>query len=336
MTITDNGLHIIGGDSAAGCFMQAFKMHERLLIHHDMLSFGPTPQCTDIHSWKRVRLDYLQALFEDIMDVDFDASRKDLVANAGMLIDAELIYIWATTGIEDQLLILFVIYLTEMLGADPSKIKINLFEKMPDRDYSPSSMGQISPEQMVKHPAPITLDQNTINLYRSAWLAYSAETPVQISQIISSPGQHNKYILQTLALILRRYPDIKTGLGYWDYQLLINCKKHGPLAAKTIGYTIGSSSDEGDYVGDYYLFTRLKYLASKELTKPLIIYTGEQDTFRGASVALTEFGEAVLDRRLSSYPVNPIDEWVGGVHLSSEKCNLWFYNNGRLVDINET
>ena len=136
-------------------------------------------------------------------------------------------------------------------------------------------------------------------------------------------------------MILRHYPDVNTGLGYWDEQLLNNCKKHGPSAAKTIGYTIGTSRDEGDYVGDYYLFTRLKYLASKELTKPLMTYAGEQDTFRGASVSLTEFGEAVLSRRLSSYPVNPIDEWVGGVHLSSEKEHLWFYNNGRLVGAKE-
>jgi hypothetical protein len=48
-------------------------------------------------------------------------------------------------------------------------------------------------------------------------------------------------------------------------------------------------------------------------------------------VALTAFGEAVLDGRASNFPANPIDDWAGGVHLSSITGNVWLNDNGRLV-----
>jgi len=336
MCITENGLHIIAGDSAAGSFKHAFKMHKRLLIHHDILACGPTPQCPDLHSWKRIRLEYLQNLFNGIYKVSFEKSRNDLLANSAMLRDAEFIYIWVTTGIEDQLLIMFLTYLLEMVEGNTDSIRVIQFEKMPDREFTPSSMGQLSSGQILKHPVPILLDQSAVNMYRSAWQALTADKPLKLIQFVTSEKQNNKYIVRALSLMLRRYPDINTGLGYWDKQLLINTSNYSPSGTKTIAYTLVTDSEDDEYVGDGYLFNRLKYLASNELPKPLIKYSGRHDTFRESSVFLTEFGKEVVDGKLSSYPVNPIDEWVGGVHLSSKEGNLWFYDNGKLVSANKT
>ncbi|MCA9131440.1 MAG: hypothetical protein KDB22_30360, partial [Planctomycetales bacterium] len=67
--------------------------------------------------------------------------------------------------------------------------------------------------------------------------------------------------------------------------------------------------------------------------EPLLELTGNMENCRGAEVTLTDFGRAVLEGRASAYPTNPIDEWIGGVHLSSEEGNLWMYNGDSLQKV---
>jgi hypothetical protein len=39
----------------------------------------------------------------------------------------------------------------------------------------------------------------------------------------------------------------------------------------------------------------------------------------------------VLDGKASSWPVNPVDDWAGGVHLSSAAGNVWFVEGGKVI-----
>ena len=58
------GLHIVLGDSAAGIFTRVFFARDRLLIDHDVLSCGPTPDFSDLVVWSKLRrrlLDQLRA-----------------------------------------------------------------------------------------------------------------------------------------------------------------------------------------------------------------------------------------------------------------------------------
>src|SRR5678816_3413045 len=82
-----------------------------------------------------------------------------------------------------------------------------------------------------------------------------------------------------------------------------------------------------------YMLGRLKRMADARLPKPLIEMGGDLTSIRygDVTVALTPFGREVLDGKASSYPINPIDDWAAGVHLSSREGNLWFNKGGRLV-----
>jgi len=65
--------------------------------------------------------------------------------------------------------------------------------------------------------------------------------------------------------------------------------------------------------------------------KPLLALSGNQTSIRHAEAALTPFGEEVLRGAASNYPTNPVDDWVGGVRLSSAEGTVWFNDGGRLV-----
>ena len=50
----------------------------------------------------------------------------------------------------------------------------------------------------------------------------------------------------------------------------------------------------------------------------MISITGDTRTMRGCEVKLASFGQKVLAREANNVQENGIDDWVGGVHLSTE------------------
>ena len=131
--------------------------------------------------------------------------------------------------------------------------------------------------------------------------------------------------------MLRRYPAKQTGLAYWDFELLRKTREQGPKAARIIAYAMTEDFYDGDLTGDWYLFGRLLRLGDSRLPKPLLTLTGDIRHMRHTEAALTPFGQAVLDGREANFPANPIDDWAGGVHLSSITGNVWLNDNGRLI-----
>jgi hypothetical protein len=108
-------------------------------------------------------------------------------------------------------------------------------------------------------------------------------------------------------------------------------KKHAPITARVIGYTIFHDDCESDVVGDAYLFQRLHHLAN--LPNPLVHLSENTTQMRKTKVGITDFGENIINQSVSSFPSNPIDDWVGGVHLNSLENSLWFYSRGQLKKV---
>jgi hypothetical protein len=72
-------------------------------------------------------------------------------------------------------------------------------------------------------------------------------------------------------------------------------------------------------------------LGSTANARPLATLSGDQQSIRRTEAVITPFGEDVLRGAASNYPANPIDDWAGGVRLSSADGILWFSDGGRLV-----
>jgi len=54
---------------------------------------------------------------------------------------------------------------------------------------------------------------------------------------------------------------------------------------------------------------------------------------RDTQVRVTEAGIDVLDGRANAVALNGIDDWVCGVHLSSEENRVWFREGDLLVGL---
>jgi hypothetical protein len=114
-------------------------------------------------------------------------------------------------------------------------------------------------------------------------------------------------------------------------RVTLNSPHTGPKAVRAIGHTLGENFD-ADLVGDHYLFWHLRHLGSSGCAQPLIRISGDASSMRTCEVALTDAGRSVLELRTNAVHLNGIDEWVLGVHLSSERGTVWYQKDGAIVD----
>jgi hypothetical protein len=330
MSIAEGGIHIIYGESSGSSFKAAYHSSDRLLIQRDPLWCGPIRRCASLLEWREIRTEYLKKLFEP-HGVDLFDQVSNPLFDISWIKEFDTSYIWAGTGLADQLLILFVFHLFESSGNNPAKINVIQYETFPGTLSPMYATSYLTPEQIRSHPAPISFNKESIDYYKAGWDALIADTPDRLMEFISSPSPPNTKTAAALRYLLLRYPDSKTGLDYRDYQLLTHIGKRSKFASKVIVDALGRNL-EGDSVTDLYLFYRLRSLASEDLTEPLLKFSHSPRSLDETEISLTKFGAGILNGETSFYPTNSIDKWIGGVHLSSKLGNLWFYNNGQLVN----
>lgn len=322
------GLHVILGDSAGGIFTRVFFARDRLLIDQDVLSCGPTPPCTDLAAWTRLRFDYWSSFVPGGAS-EHVQSRFNLVDNATRLADAERVHIWAATGVSEQLFIAFVVHLVKFVGGDPTRISLVECEMM--NNHRLIGLGELNEAQMRAAPESRPMSDGVAQSYLSAWTALTSPDPTALAGFAREHPEAGRWLKLAMQLMTRRYPDKRNGLSYWDHALLSRVERRGPAVAGIIGYTMAETFEQGDLVGDWYLFGRLLRLGAATNPKPLLTLSGDQTSIRGTEAALTPFGAEVLGGAASNYPANPIDDWAAGVRLSSEDGALWFNDGGKLL-----
>jgi hypothetical protein len=320
------GLHVLLGDSAGGTFTRVFFARDRLLIDHDVLSCGPTPQCADLAAWARLRTDYWNS-FVPGHTGEYAPSRFNLVQNAQKLKDAERVHIWAATGVSEQLFIAFVVHLMQLVGGDTSRLALVQFENVDGNRVI--GLGELDEAQMRSPAEPVAMSVDAAQQYLNAWAALTSPDPGDLASFSRENPDANRWLKLAMPLMSRRFPDRRSGLTYWDHALLSRVAARGPAVSHIIGFTMAETFGQGDVVGDWYLFGRLLRLASCPV--PLITVSGDQASIRHTEAALTPFGEQVLKGSASNYPANPIEDWAAGVKLSSAEGRLWFNDGGKLV-----
>jgi hypothetical protein len=324
-------LHIVNGDMAAGSFLHAFGATDRLLIHRDVLSCGPLPRLMKVAQWQRARHDFWRNTLSFLRNFDLEPSPIDLLKNAQRLTDDGMPCIWAGTGNSDQLVISFVLHLLTMSGGEVAGAHVVQFETNEHSGQRIRGVGELSQELMRAHPPPRKLALFELAAYRDAWLAVTAGDPSLLESYAARHPDAPWYLAQAVDKVKRRYPERGSGLSYWDRRLLHHVRAQGPKAPAVLGATIAEMNAEADLVGDLYTFSRLVRMASPASPHPLVDLSGNRQQIGRTEVQLTGFGEQVLDGAKSAWPANPIDEWAGGVHLSSADNHLWFNDEGRIV-----
>jgi hypothetical protein len=94
--------------------------------------------------------------------------------------------------------------------------------------------------------------------------------------------------------------------------------------ARTLGEAFAACGrmEERIFMGDSTFFAIAGDLARPK--HPLLTLKGAvAESLSSAAVALTAFGREVSAGREDHVLLNGIDKWLGGVHLTTERCYRW-------------
>ncbi len=322
------GLHVLLGDAAGGIFTRVFFAKDRLLIDQDVLSVGPTPACADLDAWNTLRNDFWTS-FVPGHSGEHVHSRFNLADNAPTLAGAERVNIRACTGVSEQPFVALVLHRLRVSGGDPAPLHIVQLEMLNNKRVI--GLGEFDELHFRNCPEPVPMHTDVAQEYLNAWGALSSPDPVELCHFARENPGANRWLKLAVQLMTRRFPDRRSGLTYWGHALLTRVAGRGPGVSQIIGFTMAETFQQGDVVGDWYLFGRLLKMSSASNPLPLIKLGGDMTAIRNTEAEITPFGAAVLKGEASNHPANPIDDWAGGVKLSSPDGVMWFNDGGKII-----
>jgi len=214
---------------------------------------------------------------------------------------------------------------------NPEKLDVIQFLSDPITGEEITAVGLLDSDKLKAHPPATYLDIAGLSILDEAWAAVTAPDPSSLVTLLAVNLEHPSIMQRSLRWLMYRFPDVETGLGIWEMELLRQVVEKGPTAIKVIGFTMIRSIDWLDLVGTPYLFGLLRKLADPELRQPLLSLTGNIANMMETDLHITSVGKSVLAGEANFVELNGIDDWVGGIHLDSSHGQVWFQRNGLLI-----
>ncbi len=291
------------------------------------MSYGPAPQTSDLREWRSIREQFLKGLHPRFPDFSFEERQDDLIVNFSRLNAAPMIVAWLGEGTADQLFAAWLIHYLRDAQCDLTKLHFVTLERGSWRSIL--SAGELSADQIREQASePIAVAVERADELALVWQSYASDNPRALATYLDT---HAGPLRDAIAPILMRYPEVKSGLGFWDRLLLENARDHGPKLARVIGHTMIPIQPENylDVMGDGFLFDRAIRMSSPLVASPLISIDGDRQEMRACTVALTSDGVGVLAGERNAVQLNGIDDWIGGVHLTPQ--TVVFRDEARLI-----
>lgn len=256
-------------------------------------------------------------------------AEREFLCKPERLMEADDIVLWIGPELDDQLMLAWMPQLLRALGKPIGCLRIVQIERNADCPEIPT-LSSLQPADFARHSPPRLLNEAEVGYLEDAWSAVTAPDPSALLNFLARKSAAMPLIAPALRQLFRRYPDAASGLNRSEAALLDAVRDFGPAAASVIAYSLKALWDEGEYVGDRWLYWRLQRLANRNLPHPAVTMAGLQTVMRGTEVCLTEIGERIAAGEANFVELNGIDDWVGGVHLDSRDARVWFQKDGSL------
>jgi hypothetical protein len=292
----------VDGESTGGSLREArLGTKKNILSWRDALYTGPVPRDLTLRRLSRLR----SRFWTGKADTEFDQRDATLAHYA----DYDEIVLWFGPTSICQLSLIQLLHWFDKHSRGNKLLRL-----------VSAYGGWLKSEQVLRaydSRQPITPSQ--IRLGRRAWLAFSSPSPNALSQLLASDLRVLPEIRDTIAFLLREYPERHTGLSRLEGKLLRTVNSLGiTTPAVTVGMTLHS-----ELIGDTLLFDMLRALimAPHPLLRFAAPFKGTLKSyqFNGSEIEMTDTGRTVLAGSADHIALNGIDRWIGGVHLSGHE-----------------
>jgi len=328
-----NTIHIAPGYTSGGCIKRVKGIgRDSCFINVDELSNGPLVRFQALDAWLRVRNQHWRQMQTDprVTEIDY-LSSGDIITGLDALRTADEIILWLGTSTDEQLLLTWMVQFLRVVGIDLDRLCVIQFDHVAVNWQRFVTVGVLNLEQLRAHPKVVQLTSEEIAEIDAAWSAVTSPNPLELTGFLADARRSLPFLKWSLRSLIFRYPDLNSGLNRWDMQLLRYVRSEGPKVARVVGHTMAHEMDFPEWLGDLYLFHRLRRLGNQHLAHPFVVLSGSMERMGEARVELTESGSQALEGGANFVELNGIDDWVGGVHLNSRTGNVWYRDGARLL-----
>jgi hypothetical protein len=326
-------LHIHNGESSASTLRQSTIPGEHFAFR-DALIGGATPAGLDVEDWRRLRAAHLSESY----GVDREKCEMDLLRQEEILAsytDHDEVVLWFELDLFCQVNLIYLLDWFSRRDLELTKLSLICIGEFKGVENF-RGLGQLTVDQLaslfdLRHEVTAA----ELQLAVSAWAAYRSPDPAAIESLLSGDTSALPFLGAALRCHLARFPSVRNGLGRIESRGL-----------ELIGRGVDKFADlfrqfgdkEPIYgLGDFQFWLALKQLGTAR--NPFLTIENGQSLhglidsakLSKTKVELTPQGEAALRGEADYVEMNGLDEWLGGVHLKSDRVWRWDEKSEKIV-----
>lgn len=321
LTITNN-------DASVGRLRVA-GVEGELLPWWDVLCMGPLPLTSSLEAFSKARSDYIATqtwAFPRLSAEQFRARDALLSRNR----DFDVVLLWFEHDLNDQLQLIQIL---DWFAANP---------RPPDTLYlmqGTTYLDELDPEEvqeLLKAVTPVSDAQ--LMVAQQAWNAIRQTNPEFWAYLVNMDLGALPYLPAAVLRMLEELPDMTTGLGRTDRQILQILRKR-PHEPRQL-YKVHWDMEEAGILEDWALYATIDRLAgaveplfSGKSDVPFNPYMGSTNWRRyvNKKLELTKYGFMVIEGHEDFTVKNPVDHFWGGTHILNKNLWRWDLENRRLI-----
>ncbi len=307
-----NALFVTNGESGAHAIQSVLPDRESL-PWNDVLHDGPVPGGLDLSTLSIVRSEFLEREF-GALDGTRD-HRAELQERDNRLLSAiagrREIVLWFESDLYDQLQYAQVVFEVSRYPGSSALV-------VPWKGPLYAGHKQLADAYSGRRSIASEEEADAIEF----WLAFTSVDPLRMDGFCRRDSDSG-FLARAGRRLLEEYPGVEDGLSRTQRQAL-TVLSEGPASDGELFQRCGSM-EEDPFLGDWSFFNAIRRLVN--CPDPLI---SRAEVSGAPGFALTDAGLAAT--RGSDYlRTNPIDRWIGGVHLTGSPRWRWDTRETRIV-----
>jgi hypothetical protein len=300
--LSANTLHVTNGDSVLYVWKKAGLLGTHV-AWLDNLFEGPVPAGLPLEATSRLRAAYLARRgYGNAIKINHDFEKRDAaIRNARSYDDVVL---WFEHDLYDQLQLLHV--LAALRDTDGTGAPVEIVQ-------SDNYLGMLTADEiMALYPKRRYVTAAIEEGAARCWAAFTSSDPAALREAASSQYPGLPFLADALRRLCEEYPAAASGLSRSQKQLLEACA-HGAQRKEDL-FRRSQAREEAAFLGDSACYAILADLSADPAPLVASLENGYD---------ITLLGRRVLAGDADWLEYQPLDRWIGGVHLQSDRHWRW-------------
>jgi hypothetical protein len=297
-----NTLHVTNGDSVLHLWKKAGLLGTQI-AWRDVLHEGPVPAGLPLEDLSRVRADYLASRgYGNGIKIHRAFEKRDAIIKSASNFDE--IVLWYEHDLFDQLQLIQVLSVLRELGLGAGRVELV---------QSDQYLGMLTADELMalfpkRKFLTSAMEQGAVR----AWNAFTSESPEDLVAAASDQYVGLPFLRDALRRLCEEYPASESGLSRTQQQLLEACAQ-GARKKEEI-FRRSQAQEEASFLGDVPCYAAIDDLCAQ----PAPLLTPLEHGYEP-----TVLGRRVLAGDADWLELQPLDRWLGGVHLTGERHWRW-------------